>query len=97
MTKRWKPKYMATVKTRNGTRVSIERNIIQGTCSYGFEGNDINIAIDDRLGEFDTLDTLIHEWLHAEVPNSPEKDVDSLSTSIARMLWKIGYRRRVKK
>jgi len=94
MIKRWKPEPIARLTLRNGKKVEIERNIIMGTCSFGFESSNISIAIDNRLNEFDTLDTLIHEFLHAECPNEKEANIDSLSTSVAKMLWKIGYRRK---
>jgi hypothetical protein len=39
------------------------------------------------------LDTYIHEALHAIFPWMPEWIVEKAATEMARMLWKLGYRR----
>ena len=39
------------------------------------------------------LNCLIHECLHAEDWNKTEDTVDRVSTEIANLLWRLGYRR----
>jgi hypothetical protein len=39
-----------------------------------------------------TLDTLIHESLHACFPDMGEGAVDEVARDIAEVLWKVGYR-----
>ncbi len=43
------------------------------------------------------LDTYVHELLHAEFPKWTEKRVATLATSIAGLLWALGYRKAKKK
>jgi hypothetical protein len=38
------------------------------------------------------LDTLIHEMLHAVLPNKSERWVNQVATDISDVLWKNGYR-----
>lgn len=39
------------------------------------------------------MDTLIHELIHLELPEMIEEEVEKLSNSIARLIWKAGYRK----
>ena len=41
-----------------------------------------------------TLETIIHESLHAEFPYMSEARVDNAGRNIARLLWRMGYRDR---
>ena len=51
----------------------------------------IRIPVDgDTLDE---LDCIIHESLHAACPWLAEWIVDTTATSIARLLWRLGWRR----
>jgi hypothetical protein len=43
--------------------------------------------------EEDALDTWVHEAMHAIWPSKPEAEVASASAELARMLWRLGYRR----
>lgn len=43
--------------------------------------------------EKDRMDTTIHEAIHAIRPELDEDAVASTATDIARLLWKLGYRR----
>lgn len=52
------------------------------------------ITINTALTEFEELDAIIHEIRHAENWDLYEEGyVDARSTELAKILWKIGYRR----
>jgi len=43
------------------------------------------------------LDTWIHETVHTALPNASEEQVVRIANDIAEVLWKVGYRRQLKK
>jgi hypothetical protein len=51
------------------------------------------IRIGTWQGEQDTLDSIIHEALHASLPLLDETAVHQTANDISRLLWKLGYRR----
>jgi hypothetical protein len=51
------------------------------------------IRIGTWQGEQDTLDSIIHEALHAARPELDETAVHQTANDISRLLWKLGYRR----
>jgi hypothetical protein len=51
------------------------------------------ILIRSTLGEQETLDTLIHEMLHAAGWHIDEEFVEQFAADAAAVLWKLGYRR----
>ncbi len=51
------------------------------------------IEIDPRQSPKDYLDTLIHESLHENFPKAKEEKILNAGTSIANLLWRLGYRR----
>ena len=51
------------------------------------------LRIDHRLTGQTELDTLIHEASHIQHPNWSEKRVAREATEIARLLYRMGYRR----
>lgn len=51
------------------------------------------IRIHKGLGEQDTLETIIHEALHAADWHRSEPWVEEVGRDIARLLWRLGYRR----
>lgn len=53
------------------------------------------ITIADRLTGESELDTILHELLHACQPDLAEDTVDETATDIARILWRLGYRRTI--
>jgi hypothetical protein len=58
-------------------------------CDY--DGRIIRIPVDgDTLSESDWI---IHESLHACCPYLAEDAVDKTATSIARLLWRLGWRK----
>ena len=51
------------------------------------------LVIDSQLTGLDELDTIIHEINHAADWSKKEEWVLQLSTDIARILWRAGYRK----
>lgn len=51
------------------------------------------IRIRSDQSEFDILDVIIHEILHAADEHKSEEWVLHAGTDIARALWRLGYRR----
>lgn len=51
------------------------------------------IAIRKGLSEQKTLEIVIHETLHAANWHAAEEWIDESAKDIARILWKLGYRR----
>ena len=51
------------------------------------------VHIDPRLSDRETLETLIHEGLHACQWDLDESAVHESAADIARLLWRAGYRR----
>lgn len=81
MDHRWKIKFCPRNKLS-----SVENKI--GECNWG---NDTIRISDDLVGEI-LLDTTIHEATHACYPFLEEGFVELMSTGIARLLWRLGYR-----
>jgi hypothetical protein len=52
------------------------------------------IRIEKRLGEKETLDVIIHEILHASDFYKTEDWIEPVASDIARILWRLGYRRK---
>ena len=59
----------------------------------GERGKPMTIGIKDGLGEFEELDTTIHEALHAAYPDLSEDAVDEAATDLARLLLARGFGR----
>jgi len=55
------------------------------------------IEIDPRQCPKDYMDTLIHEALHELLPRKPEAFILKAGTTIANLLWRLGYRRKKKR
>lgn len=51
------------------------------------------IEIDPRQCPKDYLDTLVHEALHELLPKKREDFILRAGTTIANLLWRLGYRR----
>jgi len=59
-----------------------------GDCNY--TDKILRIPIEgDTLGD---LDCIIHEGVHASCPWMTEDTVDAVAMSIARLLWRLGWR-----
>jgi hypothetical protein len=52
------------------------------------------IRIVKGLSEEETLDVIIHEILHAADWHKTEEWVDQVATDLAKILWRLGYRRK---
>ena len=57
------------------------------------QSNKPYLRVDDRLTGLCALDTLIHESSHIQHPNWSEKRVAREATELARLLYRMGYRR----
>ena len=64
---------------------------VVGQCWPG--AGDHIIEIDPRQCPKEYLDTLIHEGLHELFPRSEENTILRAGTSLANLLWRLGYRR----
>jgi hypothetical protein len=64
----------------------------KGDCSGPAEKNK-KIRIDSRLKGEERLEILIHEFRHAADWGQSELFVDNEAKDMARMLWRLGYRR----
>lgn len=51
------------------------------------------ILIDNKLKDQELLEVLIHEMLHAVDWNQSEETIGTQAHDIAKVLWKLGYRR----
>lgn len=65
-----------------------------GRCDHP-PGRHPTIEIRRSLNELNTLDTVIHEVLHAARPELDEEAVDKTAASIARALYQMGWRRKL--
>lgn len=84
-----------TVKTAmlNGVRYDIDINnkAIEGYCDSPHGGKPGLHITDD--GTCRGLETIIHEALHAENWAKTERVIARTANEIARLLWRLGYRR----
>jgi len=63
-----------------------------GSCDRpGVKGKKIKVAA--KLRGVNELNTIIHECLHAGFDSLDEEHVDEFATDLARVLWRLGYRR----
>lgn len=80
--RRWRVQFVAQRVLGRGTR---------GDCDAP-PGRHPTIRVSRSLGGRLSLDTLVHEVLHASRPELDEMAVSSSATDIARVLWQCGYR-----
>src|SRR5260370_33185951 len=75
-------------------RVSFERLSpnLQGECDDP-TSTDKRIRIKRGLSDRETLETVIHEALHAADWQKDESWIEEVANDIARFLWRLGYRR----
>ena len=65
-----------------------------GECVWGIPGvalPTVRIPLDGD--EKHDLDTIIHESLHACFPDTGESAIDETGTSVAELLWRLGWRK----
>ncbi len=53
------------------------------------------LRIRKGLSEQDTLETIVHEVLHAADFDKKEEWAEDVGRNLARLLWRLGYRRKV--
>jgi hypothetical protein len=58
-----------------------------------FDPSNPLVEIDTRLSPARELETCVHESLHHALPEMGEKEIDRVGKAVARVLWKINYRR----
>ena len=63
-----------------------------GQCWPGSDDGQL-IEIDPRQCPKDYMDTIIHEALHHLFPKKKEPSILRSGTSLANLLWRLGYRR----
>ena len=68
---------------------SLKRRNLCGLCDY----NTRTIHVCTSLADVDELDTLCHELLHACQGFASEDHVAEVATTLATVLWQIGYRK----
>jgi len=51
------------------------------------------IRVDHHLKGSTRLDTIIHESMHIQRPRALEQTIAQDATELARLLWRLGYRR----
>ena len=82
-------------KVRTHTFRGRRYEIIHGDDVEGFvrvEGGPDVLFIQSGLSPRAKLEAYIHEALHAEEPRMREDRVDRIARSLARWLWRLGYR-----
>ena len=62
---------------------------LMGLCNW----DERTITISDLLSGEAELDTIIHELIHACQPDLAEDTVERTATDVARVLFRLGYRR----
>jgi len=89
--------------TQKGIRVKIMGKIwclrrlpqlkkLDGWCDDPHAKNK-QIAVWSRLRGLRELDTIIHECIHAGFSDLKEDSVDQFASDLARILWRLGYRK----
>ena len=61
-------------------------------CGQCFQGERL-VEIDPRQGAYEYMDTFCHEILHELLPHRSEDFILKAGTSLAKALWKQGFRR----
>lgn len=77
----------------------VNKNILEsdgcvGQC-WPHTGDHI-LEVDPRQCPKDYMDTVIHEALHELWPKAKEHKILKAGTSLANLLWRLGYRRKKK-
>ena len=90
-------------ETQEGIRVKIMgkvwwvRRLSQLKGNYGWCDKPCTknkqIAVYTRLRGLTELDTIIHECLHAGFNDLKEDSIDEFASDLARILWRLGYRK----
>jgi hypothetical protein len=74
---------------RSHTTIPKEHHPAEGLCDY--ENKTLYIPVSAK--ELTDLDTIIHESLHASIPQLCEYTITRSATEISKLLWKLGWRK----
>jgi len=74
--------------TLGGQRWRFQTGHIDGLCEHDTQ----TITVSGGLGPRATLETIIHEALHAQRPGDPEEAIACHARELAALLHRLGYR-----
>lgn len=76
-----------------GKRYAIQTTArVIGQCIRPNETYDGEIYIDPRQRPRQSLDTVVHEALHALFPHETEHSIDQAAHDLSSLLWRMGYK-----
>lgn len=86
-------------KANKPLKIRVVRKFLQeegcvGLCYPDYDDEIKTLFIDPRLCPRDYMDTLIHETIHQCFPKLSENKVLNVATTIAHLLWRLGYRKK---
>ena len=88
---------MRKVKTHTFAGISYDVDVempFDGICESPRSSKRPALRVSVDISTQGGLETLLHEALHAEVWAKTEEVVDRASHDIARLLWRLGFRRK---
>lgn len=83
---------MATKKRNDRRRIRYRHRRNKGCWGKAWPAS-WTIDLDPSLGGVTHLDIALHEGLHCVFPDLCEEAVNSAGTTLADLLWRLGYRR----
>jgi hypothetical protein len=87
-------KHKVKIHMFNGRKYHIDMEPYSGWCDTSKVADYLYMRFPDGIvKDFDSLDTVVHEALHACFPRMSEKIVTKTATSIAKFLWRLNYRK----
>jgi len=84
------------VKTHTFAEVLYDVDVeepFEGICDFPRSGKRPALRVSADIDTQKGLESLLHECLHAEAWAKTEEVVDRASCDIARLLWRLGFRR----
>jgi hypothetical protein len=79
------------VRAKNWTIATVPLKGFYGYCDHPSMPAK-QITIDPNQVGIEMLDTIIHEYLHAALPDLSEDVVVEVATDLAKVLWDLDYR-----
>jgi len=76
-----------------GKRYTVRHCKLPRSVDGEFDADAKVLAVNERLTHRAHLDTVVHETLHACLPDAAEEAINETACDIARLLWRLGYRR----
>lgn len=74
-------------------RIHLDHRLDGSTDVPGAPENPFHLYVDTRLQGQALLETIIHEATHAVHPKLSEQWTTRIGRDVARLLWRLGYRR----